>query len=58
MFVLSVRTDKQAPPPVAPKPGRGGPGGPGGGGSTVDSLLDQLESSVPAPAPQDAGYHG
>lgn len=40
-------------PAVAPKPNRGNEGG--GGNSTVDSLLDQLEGSVPATSP---GPHG
>ncbi|XP_060575951.1 paxillin-like [Ruditapes philippinarum] len=43
------------PPPVAPKPGRGGQSG--GGGTSVDSLLDQLESSVPqTPNTRQGGY--
>ncbi|WAR03810.1 PAXI-like protein [Mya arenaria] len=42
-------SDMKQPPPVAPKPGRGG------GGTSVDSLLDQLETSVPPAQPHYPG---
>ncbi|XP_052802638.1 leupaxin-like isoform X2 [Mya arenaria] len=45
----SDQPDMKQPPPVAPKPGRGG------GGTSVDSLLDQLETSVPPAQPHYPG---
>ena len=56
ILVLLLADPVKQPPPVAPKPSRGMTPPSGGGVTSVYSLLDQLENSVPPSPAHEASY--